>query len=194
MTTSRMTLGALVTLALAVPAMAEDTTTPASVPTAEQQCRTERDQMGKATFAQTYGTNKTRSNAFGKSVSKRTAKTEAAAEEAHTNASKQCDAEEAADPAAFKAKYGTGKNGSNAHGKCVSGKAKAETAATVEEQTDADVSAAKSCKAERKADPAAFKAKYGTNANKSNAFGKCVSAQAKAQNDDTPSESTTTTS
>ena len=190
MTTSRMTLGALVTLALAVPAMAEDTA-PTSVPTAEQQCRTERDQMGKATFAQTYGTNKNRSNAFGKCVSKRTAKTEAAAEEAHTNASKQCDAEEAADPAAFKAKYGTGKNGSNAHGKCVSGKAKAETAATVEDQTEADVSAAKSCKAERKADPAAFKAKYGTNKNKSNAFGKCVSAQAKAQQDK-PEESTTT--
>ena len=69
MTTSRMTLGALVALALAVPAMAEDTA-PTSVPSAEQQCRTERDQMGKATFAQTYGTNKTRSNAFGKCVSK----------------------------------------------------------------------------------------------------------------------------
>jgi hypothetical protein len=44
------------------------------------------------------------------------------------------------------------------------------------------VSAAKACKAERATDPAAFKAKYGTNKRKSNAFGKCVSATAKAQN------------
>jgi hypothetical protein len=191
MITSRMTLGALAALAFAVPALAEDTA-PTTVPTAEQQCRAERDQMGKATFAQTYGTNKNRSNAFGKCVSKRNHATETAAAEARTNASKECDAEEAADPAAFKEKYGTGKTKSNAHGKCVSGKAKAETAETVEAQTTADVNAAKSCKAERKADPAAFKAKYGTNASKSNAFGKCVSATAKAQNDDAPSESTTT--
>ena len=31
----------------------------------------------------------------------------------------------------------------------------------------------------RQADPAAFKARYGTNANKSNAFGKCVSGKVK---------------
>ena len=46
-----------------------------------------------------------------------------------------------------------------------------------------------SCQTERKADAAAFKAKYGTNKNKSNAFGKCVSAQAKAQQDDAPAQS-----
>ncbi len=44
--------------------------------------------------------------------------------------------------------------------------------------------AAKTCKAERSTDPAAFKAKYGTNGGSSNgaganAFGKCVSALAK---------------
>jgi hypothetical protein len=185
-THSKLTVATLAALAFAVPAVADDSTTTTATPSAEQQCRTERDQMGTATFAQTYGTNKNRSNAFGKCVSKRSTATEEAAAEAHTNASKECDAEEVVDPAAFKAKYGTGKNGSNAHGKCVSGKAKAETNATVEEQTTADVKAAKSCKAERKADPAAFKAKYGTNKNKSNAFGKCVSAQAKAQQDDEP--------
>jgi hypothetical protein len=50
--------------------------------------------------------------------------------------------------------------------------------------------AAKSCKAERTADPDAFKAKYGTNAGNTkgagaNAFGKCVStiAKQKAKND-----------
>jgi|APDOM4702015248_1054824.scaffolds.fasta_scaffold65561_2 hypothetical protein len=35
------------------------------------------------------------------------------------------------------------------------------------------------CKAERTKDPAAFAAAYGTNANKKNAFGKCVSAKAR---------------
>jgi hypothetical protein len=50
--------------------------------------------------------------------------------------------------------------------------------------------AAKTCKAERSADPVAFKAKYGTNAGNTNgaaanAFGKCVSTIAKqnAKND-----------
>jgi hypothetical protein len=187
---AKLSIATLGALAFAVPAVAEETTTTTapSTPTAQAQCRTERDAMGKTVFAQTYGTNKNKANAFGKCVSKRNAATEKAAEEAHTNASKECTAEETADPAAFTAKYGTGKKGSNAHGKCVSGKAKAETTETVDEQVDADVSAAKTCKAERKADPAAFKAKYGTNKNKSNAFGKCVSAGAKAQQDDEPAE------
>src|SRR6476646_6618828 len=114
MTTSRMPLSAIVTLALAAPVLADDTGTPTATPTPQQQCRTERDQMGKATFAQTYGTNKNRSNAFGKCVSKRSQATEADQEQAHTNAAKDCKAEETADPAAFKTKYGTGKNGNNA--------------------------------------------------------------------------------
>jgi hypothetical protein len=37
---------------------------------------------------------------------------------------------------------------------------------------------------ERDAGPAAFKEKYGTNKNKKNAFGKCVSATAKADDDE----------
>jgi hypothetical protein len=57
----------------------------------------------------------------------------------------------------------------------VSQKAKAAEAARVAATTNA----AKACADERKADPAAFKAKYGTNANKSNAFGKCVSGKVK---------------
>jgi hypothetical protein len=45
----------------------------------------------------------------------------------------------------------------------------------------ADKNAAKACKAERATmGVAAFKEKYGTNANKANAFGKCVSKLAKA--------------
>ena len=47
----------------------------------------------------------------------------------------------------------------------------------------ADKNAAKKCKAERGTSEqsiAAFKAKYGTNSNRANAFGKCVSKLAKA--------------
>ena len=49
-----------------------------------------------------------------------------------------------------------------------------------EEQT-AHTNAAKECKAERQADPDEFATTYGTNANKRNAFGKCVSTKAKAK-------------
>ena len=136
--------------------------------------------MGVQVFRDTYGTNHNKRNAFGKFVSKRERATTDAAEGAKQNASQECTTEESADPTAFKAKYGTGKHGANAHGKCVSQKAKAKTAEVVKEEVKADVNAAKTCKAERKADPSAFKEKYGTNKNKRNAFGKCVSKQAKA--------------
>ena len=182
------TLAATGLLALAVPVLADDTT-PSQTPTAEQQCRTERTQMGTTTFRQTYGTNHNRSNAFGKCVSKRTTATENNAAEAHTNASQQCRTEQTADPAAFQTKYGTNGNGNNAFGKCVSTKAKTLTNEATKEDVAADVSAAKACRTERTADPAAFKAKYGTNHNKSNAFGKCVSAKAKAQEDQQESSS-----
>src|SRR5205823_5525610 len=98
-------------LALAVPALADDNSS--ATPSAQQQCSTEKAQMGASAFAQTYGTNKNRSNAFGKCVSKRSAATDTASQQAHANASQECTAEENADPAAFKAKYGSGKNGAN---------------------------------------------------------------------------------
>jgi hypothetical protein len=43
----------------------------------------------------------------------------------------------------------------------------------------AEKNAAKACKAERGLGPQAFKDKYGTNPNKANAFGKCVSGKVK---------------
>jgi ABC-type microcin C transport system permease subunit YejB len=54
----------------------------------------------------------------------------------------------------------------------------------------ADKNAAKKCKAERgttEQSIAAFKAKYGTNGNKANAFGKCVSALSKTKDPETTS-------
>jgi hypothetical protein len=166
------------TLAVAAPAVA-GTSPDADVkaPSAQQQCRTERAGMGREAFAKLYGANKNRRNAFGRCVSKRAKATEKAAAEAKVNASQACKAERAADPKAFAAKYGTGKHGANALGTCVSQQARAKAAETVEEQVEADVEAAKACKAERKADPKAFAAKYGTNRNQRNAFGKCVSKQ-----------------
>lgn len=158
---------------LAVPAWAVAGTPPskADKTTAAKQCSTQRTAMGAAAFKLLYGTNANRSNAFGKCVSK-LAQQNAQNE---SNAAAQCRAERAADPKAFAAKYGKGHNAANAFGKCVSEKAKAAAA----QQQQATVNAAKACFAERKADPAAFKAKYGTNANKSNAFGKCVSGKVK---------------
>jgi len=165
---------------LAVPAgaLADDDAANAT-PNASQSCKQQRETMGEATFKATYGTNKNRSNALGKCVSKMSK----AQQDDQSSATEKCKAEEQADAAAFAAKYGTNNNGKNAYGKCVSSQSKEAD----EKRTDATVSAAKQCKTERKADPAAFKAKYGTNKSKSNAFGKCVSTKAKAQQGDTPS-------
>jgi hypothetical protein len=44
--------------------------------------------------------------------------------------------------------------------------------------------AAKACKAKRAEDPDAFAEEYGTNKNRKNAFGKCVSSKAKAKKAD----------
>jgi hypothetical protein len=159
-------------LAFAVPALADD------VPSAQAQCRTERKEMGKEAFRLLYGTNAKGTNAFGKCVSKRAKATAAAQQAAQQNAAKACKAERAADPAAFRAKYGTGENGANAFGKCVSQKARAKAAARTKAQVRTEVNAAKACKAERAADKDAFAAKYGA---KRNAFGKCVAQKARTK-------------
>ena len=41
--------------------------------------------------------------------------------------------------------------------------------------------AQRSCRDEQRLDPAAFRERYGTNRNKRNAFGKCISQRAKEQ-------------
>jgi hypothetical protein len=117
---------------------------------------------------------------------------------AHTNAARDCREERTADQAAFQEKYGTNGNKHNAFGKCVSQTAKAkEHQADVEDQQEATEvkNAAKECASERSDDAEAFKQTYGTNANKSNAFGKCVSQKAREnhqENEDTDNEDTET--
>src|SRR5215207_11506430 len=97
------------------------------------------------------------------------------------NASQECRFERGSSAAtreSFAAKYGTNSNKTNAFGKCVSAKAREE----VKEREDAEGGASQKCRDERgttAASRAAFEEKYGTNKNKSNAFGKCVSAAAK---------------
>ena len=171
--TSKTFAALSVATALAIPsaALAEGgTTDPAK--NAAVACKQMRSDMTSAIFKATFGTNKNKSNAFGKCVSRQT-KTE---KTNLSNASKDCKAErDSMGKDAFNGKYATNKKKTNGFGKCVSGKAKAQS----DEQVEAKVNAAKTCKDERAQDPAAFKEKWGTNKNKKNAFGKCVSATAK---------------
>ena len=69
---------------------------------------------------------------------------------------------------------------SNAYGKCVSFYAKQANSEAAKQEKAAKTNAAKQCKAERAADPAAFSTKYGSGKNAKNAYGKCVSQKAKA--------------
>jgi sugar phosphate isomerase/epimerase len=144
---------------------------------AKAECKKERGKSWatRAAFRANY-------DGFADCVGKKAAEEEAENEEAQKNAAQACKAERDADEAAFEAKYGTNKNDKNAFGKCVSGKASEMKAAmdAADAQKVADTkSAAKRCAAERDANEAAFKAKYGTNENRSNAFGKCVSRKAR---------------
>jgi hypothetical protein len=139
--------------------------------------------MGEALFKATYGTNADKSNAFGKCVSAWTQKEHQNRHAAETACkAEQADAGFAAahDGKTFAQFYGGGKSGVSALNRCIQSKRAAESA----EDQQAVENAARKCKAERKSiGDAAFKAKYGTNADKSNAFGKCVAKLATAQQD-----------
>lgn len=135
--------------------------------------------VGPTAFKDAYGSNKNKSNAHGKCVSK-FAKVQ---DSNQSNASKDCKTERGDTPeseAAFAEKYGTNKNKKNAFGRCVSQKADDAE----QDQETAVVNAAKECKTERgsTADSReAFRNKYGTNKNKRNAFGKCVSRHVRGE-------------
>jgi hypothetical protein len=168
----------LIVLALSVvPAALAGNSPSASSPA--QRCKAQRTAIGTSAFNQLYGANASDQNAFGKCVAK-LARTDV---QNQGNAAQSCKAEQ--NDANFAANHGgktfaqfyaTNKNGRDALGNCVSQKAQAAAQA----QNQATINAARSCRAEQKANPADFKTKYGTNANKSNAFGKCVSQKAKA--------------
>jgi hypothetical protein len=124
---------------------------------------------------------------FGDCVSQNAREAKSERKAAKKNAARECREERGdtdASREAFRAKYGTNANKSNAFGKCVSQKAKAKRAEQDAEDAEEAAernNAAEECDAERGDTPAsrkAFEDKYGTNANKRNAFGKCVSQHA----------------
>jgi hypothetical protein len=134
-------------------------------------------------FTQYYGTGKKGSNAFGNCVSD-IAKTNSQAEQhGRVNPAKTCQSERTQlGTSLFDQTYGKNASDKNAFGKCVS--------ATAKSQVQNEVSASSSCKAQQS--DATFAAShggktfdqyYGTNADQSNAFGKCVASTAKAKSD-----------
>jgi hypothetical protein len=160
---------------------------PSATPTASALCKQQRGLLGMSTFRATYAPTGSPKAAMNACLAQQVQVTTTAAK----NAAKACKAEQL-DPTfaathggeSFADHYGTNANKKNAFGKCVSSKA----SDAVESQQDATLNAAKKCKAERAdANFAAthggetFADHYGTNANKKNAFGKCVSKLAKEQ-------------
>jgi len=159
------------------------TVEPADKANGARSCEALKTSMGVATFNATYGTNADKSNAFGQCVAKWTrAERQNRAEATTACKAEQADANFAATHGgkSFADFYGVGKRDAAAMQRCVQSKRQAAST----EDRHATMNAAKQCKVERKLDEAAFKAKYGTNENKSNAFGKCVSKLAQAQQDD----------
>jgi hypothetical protein len=145
--------------------------------TGPQNCKEQRRTMGMADFRSLYAPNGTPKAAMDACVAKQAQTTSTEAK----NAAKACKAErEKLGAEAFADKYGTNPNKKNAFGKCVS----ATTGDGVEDEQAETLNAAKKCKAERASlGVTAFNAKYGTNPNKRNAFGKCVSKLASASDD-----------
>jgi len=129
---------AILTVALAGVAQADggSTTTTSPTATAQQLCRAERgtSTVTRDAFAAKYGTNKNKSNAFGKCVSKtaaaqRAQPASAPSDAIEISAAKACSTERGTTTetlSAFAQKYGANKSKSNAWGKCVSTTAKAK--------------------------------------------------------------------
>jgi hypothetical protein len=163
-------VGAVAALAFTAVASADDRLD------AAQECRFERgaNAATREAFEAKYRN-------FGACVSARARDEAREHDQAQNGAAKTCRAERSANAEAFAEKYGTNANQRNAFGKCVSQAAKAAE----QDADDADRAAAaerkraaKRCARERRAGAEAFAEKYGTNASRRNAFGKCVSARA----------------
>jgi hypothetical protein len=104
------------------------------------------------------------------------------------NAAKACKAERKADAKLFAEMYKPAQGSKKKpFPTCIATK-KAQARSVAEAVEDAAKNAAKWCKAERAKNPQAFADTYGTNKNKRNAFGKCVSAKAKENRDDAVDE------
>ena len=165
-----------------------DSSTPNPNQVAAQQCTNELHAMGAKGFKALYGDNAPKYQHAMRNCQRQHGKS---AHNVVNNAAQQCKAEQAdatfADNhggSTFDQVYGTNANDRNSFGKCVSSKVQS-TEAQQEENLQ---NAAQQCRAER--GDAGFAAAhggksftdfYGTNHNRKNAFGKCVSQKAKAQ-------------
>src|SRR2546423_15614161 len=98
-----VTLGVLALMA--VPALADTGSSTASSD-ANKQCKAEQKAMGDKVFNDTYGTNKNKSNAFGKCVSHRAKQNGHPERTQHQTTVAQRNDADAPDPAALQAKYG----------------------------------------------------------------------------------------
>lgn len=167
---SMKTILAILILAAAVSPVAALAAAPSREATksAQATCTALRASMGATAFLQGF-------SSLGACVSKYAPVEQASI----TSANATCTAEQTAmGDTAFGQKYGTGKDGKNAFGNCVSSHAKASAQA----ERQGRLNPAQSCKALRTSLGAAvFSQTYGKNANDRNAFGKCVSAKARAQ-------------
>jgi hypothetical protein len=132
------------------------------------------------TFTQYYGTNPSGNNAYGKCVSTVASSNSQSERGSRINPANTCRSiRSQLGTALFNKTYGTNANDQNAFGKCVS--------ATAKSQVHNEVSASSSCKSQQ-SDPTfaanhggqTFAQFYGTNADGSNAYGKCVSSTANA--------------
>jgi hypothetical protein len=167
---------------LAVPATAAAEPTQNDRRNAAQECREERGTTpeDREAFRANHGTNKNKRNAFGKCVSKRSKDEESERRSARSEAVKEC--RELHPRGEGKPEKGQG----NAFGKCVSERAKqkqAEADQRDQQQIERRHNAAKKCDEERGDDEESrkeFADKYGTNDNKRNAFGRCVSQHARS--------------
>jgi len=170
----RVLLATVLAVALAVPATAVAGDASAN---AKAACSSLRAKMGSAAFTHAY-------SSFGACVSSMNQLEEANV----TSANALCAAEQGDATFAvshggktFDQFYGSGKKGKNAFGNCVSMKAKASSQA--EQQSRPNPSRA--CRGLRSEMGApAFTALYGKTATARNAYGKCVSAWARAQTKD----------
>jgi hypothetical protein len=183
----------MVTVALAAFALPAGTaaakTSKADKREAKQECRALRghDKATREAFKAEF-------KSFGQCVKSKAHEAKAERKAAKRNASRDCREERGdteATIAAFREKYGTNANKHNAFGKCVSQQAKANRDEQDDEdadETEDHTNAAHQCAAERDADRKAFEDTYGTNKNKKNAFGKCVSQKAQEDGEGTPDD------
>lgn len=112
----------------------------------------------------------------------------AAEPKAPKNAAQACKAERKTDAKLFGEMYKAAEGSKQKpYPMCIKTK-KAQAKSVADATADAPKNAAKWCKAERAKDAEKFADMYGTNKNKRNAFGKCVSAKAKELGDDAEEE------